>query len=148
MDWNLVLDEGGGPNWAENYVDAPIIVNNTVDEFYKQPMFYAMGHFSKYIPEDSIRIELEISDSTKSLFGTAFLRPDGKRSIVILNRFETTIFRFFFLSNRPFLNTFSYLIFNNSSDEERMISLVDADRVDGTLTLICPARSIHTIVYV
>ncbi|KAK4037055.1 Glucosylceramidase [Daphnia magna] len=120
VDWNLVLDEGGGPNWAENYVDAPIIVNNTVDEFYKQPMFYAMGHFSKYIPEDSIRIELEISDSTRSLFGTAFLRPDGKRSIVILNR----------------------------SDEERMISLVDADRVDGTLTLICPARSIHTIVYV
>ncbi|KAI9560631.1 hypothetical protein GHT06_011581 [Daphnia sinensis] len=120
VDWNLVLDEDGGPNWAENYVDAPIIVNNTIDEFYKQPMFYAMGHFSKYIPEDSIRIELEMSDSTRSLFGTAFLRPDGKRSVVILNR----------------------------SDEERTISLADVDRIDVTLTLICPARSIHTIVYV
>lgn len=92
VDWNLVLDEGGGPNWAGNYVDAPIIVNNTVDEFYKQPMFYAMGHFSKYISEDSIRIELEISENSRSLFGTAFLRPDGKRSIVILNRFEHNLF--------------------------------------------------------
>jgi glucosylceramidase len=43
--WNLALSLLGGPNWANNYVDAPIIVNSTADEFYKQPMFYAMGHF-------------------------------------------------------------------------------------------------------
>ena len=87
VDWNLVLDEGGGPNWAGNYVDAPIIVNNTVDEFYKQPMFYAMGHFSKYIPEDSVRIDLQFIDNTNSLFATAFLQPGGKRTVVILNRY-------------------------------------------------------------
>lgn len=44
-DWNLCLDVNGGPNWVENFVDSPIIVNATLDEFYKQPMFYAMGHF-------------------------------------------------------------------------------------------------------
>ncbi|KAJ1364540.1 hypothetical protein KIN20_024663 [Parelaphostrongylus tenuis] len=44
-DWNMCLDEKGGPNWAKNFVDSPIIVNATADEFYKQPMFYAMGHF-------------------------------------------------------------------------------------------------------
>lgn len=46
-DWNLCLDEFGGPNWVGNFVDAPIIVNNSVKnyEFYKQPMFYFMGHF-------------------------------------------------------------------------------------------------------
>uniref|UniRef100_A0A0K0DQK6 Glucosylceramidase n=1 Tax=Angiostrongylus cantonensis TaxID=6313 RepID=A0A0K0DQK6_ANGCA len=44
-DWNMCLNEKGGPNWANNYVDSPIIVNATADEFYKQPMFYAMGHF-------------------------------------------------------------------------------------------------------
>ena len=27
VDWNLVLDINGGPNWAENYVDAPVIVS-------------------------------------------------------------------------------------------------------------------------
>ena len=44
-DWNLCLDEKGGPNWANNFVDSPIIVNRKAQEFYKQPMFYAMGHF-------------------------------------------------------------------------------------------------------
>ncbi|KIH62099.1 O-Glycosyl hydrolase family 30 [Ancylostoma duodenale] len=44
-DWNLCLDEQGGPNWVSNFVDSPIIVNGAADEFYKQPMFYAMGHF-------------------------------------------------------------------------------------------------------
>ncbi|CAG2182964.1 unnamed protein product, partial [Oppiella nova] len=27
VDWNIVLDEQGGPNWVGNFVDAPIIVN-------------------------------------------------------------------------------------------------------------------------
>lgn len=44
-DWNLCLDERGGPNWVDNFVDSPIIVNGRRDEFYKQPMFYALGHF-------------------------------------------------------------------------------------------------------
>ncbi|KAL1422250.1 hypothetical protein MTO96_022131 [Rhipicephalus appendiculatus] len=44
-DWNLALNTEGGPTWVENYVDSPIIVNATAEEFYKQPMYYAMGHF-------------------------------------------------------------------------------------------------------
>ena len=47
MDWNLALDMGGGPNWAGNFVDSPIIVNEEADEFYKQPMYYALGHVSR-----------------------------------------------------------------------------------------------------
>lgn len=47
-DWNLALDTKGGPNWANNLVDSPIIVESIADIFYKQPMFYAMGHF-RYI---------------------------------------------------------------------------------------------------
>ena len=35
----------GGPNWVKNFVDSPVIVNAAKDEFYKQPMFYAMAHF-------------------------------------------------------------------------------------------------------
>ena len=27
VDWNMVLDTTGGPNWANNFVDSPIIVN-------------------------------------------------------------------------------------------------------------------------
>ena len=38
-------NDGAGPNWANNFVDAPIIVNRDTDEFYKQPMYYSLAHF-------------------------------------------------------------------------------------------------------
>ncbi|KAE8589117.1 hypothetical protein XENTR_v10022894 [Xenopus tropicalis] len=44
-DWNLALDIEGGPTWVDNNVDSPIIVDVSKDVFYKQPMFYHMGHF-------------------------------------------------------------------------------------------------------
>lgn len=46
IDWNLALDENGGPNWIKNFVDAPIIVNPERDEFFKQPLFYAMVSYN------------------------------------------------------------------------------------------------------
>lgn len=49
VDWNMALNMDGGPNWENNFADSPIIVNAEKDEFYKQPMFYAMGHFSKFV---------------------------------------------------------------------------------------------------
>ena len=38
-------NDDAGPNWANNFVDAPIIVNRDTDEFYKQPMYYSLAHF-------------------------------------------------------------------------------------------------------
>ncbi|KAL3095620.1 hypothetical protein niasHT_024446 [Heterodera trifolii] len=52
-DWNLCLDLKGGPNWVGNLVDAPLIVNATSDQFYKQPMFYFLAHFSHFVPRNS-----------------------------------------------------------------------------------------------
>ena len=46
VDWNMCLDPRGGPNWVGNFVDAPILVSNTTDEFEKQPMYYALGHLA------------------------------------------------------------------------------------------------------
>ena len=51
----MALDLGGGPNWAENFVDAAVIVDKEKDVFYKQPMFYALAHFSKYIPPGQLK---------------------------------------------------------------------------------------------
>ncbi|CAG2114061.1 unnamed protein product, partial [Medioppia subpectinata] len=56
VDWNLALDEEGGPNWVKNFVDAPIIVNATNKEYYKQPFFYALGHYSKFLTPGSQRV--------------------------------------------------------------------------------------------
>ena len=82
----MALDEQGGPNWANNFVDSPIIVSRVTDEFYKQPMFYAMGHFSKYIPEDSTAIESDVVNNPLQIIATAVIRPDEMRTVVILNR--------------------------------------------------------------
>ncbi|XP_050542141.1 lysosomal acid glucosylceramidase-like isoform X2 [Daktulosphaira vitifoliae] len=83
LEWNLALDTTGGPNWASNYVDAPIIVNKNKDEFYKQPMYYTIGHFSKFITRGSVRIKLSLSSAIKSV---GFKRPDGAIVIVLYNR--------------------------------------------------------------
>ncbi|NXT87507.1 GLCM Glucosylceramidase, partial [Anhinga rufa] len=87
-DWNLALDLEGGPNWVKNYVDSPIIVDTSEGIFYKQPMFYHLGHFSKFIPEGSQRVGLVASRESKKtdLEYTAFLRPDGAVVVVVLNR--------------------------------------------------------------
>ncbi|XP_004714723.1 lysosomal acid glucosylceramidase [Echinops telfairi] len=85
MDWNLALNPEGGPNWVRNFVDSPIIVDITKDTFYKQPMFYHLGHFSKFIPEGSQRVGLAASEKTE-LEAVALIRPDGSAVVVVLNR--------------------------------------------------------------
>lgn len=112
-DWNLALDLEGGPNWVKNFVDSPVIVDGSKDVFYKQPMFYHMGHFrwvrgsqvllparagaeplcwssphSKFIPEGSRRVGLHRSRRCLlcQLEHVAVLRPDGALVLVVLNR--------------------------------------------------------------
>nr|CAI5838242.1 unnamed protein product [Callosobruchus analis] len=77
-------EEYGGPTVTENFLDAPIIVNPEAGEFYKQPMYYAMGHFSKFVPPGSQRIETRCSSKDISVAG--FKRPDGIIVVVILNK--------------------------------------------------------------
>ncbi|RMB93898.1 hypothetical protein DUI87_29634 [Hirundo rustica rustica] len=88
-DWNLALDLEGGPNWVKNFVDSPVIVDGSKDVFYKQPMFYHLGHFSKFIPEGSRRVGLHSSRRCLlcQLEHVAVLRPDGALVLVVLNRF-------------------------------------------------------------
>jgi len=84
IDWNLALNTIGGPTWIKNYVDSSIIVNTTADEFYKQPMFYVLGHFSKYVPPNSVRIGTT-SENIDGIQNIAFSTPDGGVVLVILN---------------------------------------------------------------
>lgn len=88
-DWNIALNPEGGPNWVKNFVDSPIIVNKTSGEFYKQPMFYILGHFSKFILPDSIRID--VSNVPEHLDVVCFHRPDKATVIILSNRQEYDI---------------------------------------------------------
>ncbi len=83
IDWNMVLDKQGGPNWASNWCIAPIIVDPENDEVYFTPIYEIMVHFSKYIRPGAIRIGFEHSD--EDLMVTAAKNPDGSIAIVVLN---------------------------------------------------------------
>ncbi|XP_067666262.1 lysosomal acid glucosylceramidase-like isoform X2 [Haliotis asinina] len=87
-DWNIALDTQGGPNWANNFVDSPVIVNATAKEFYKQPMFYALGHFSKFIVPGAKRISLYESGAVETIETVAFLLPDDSVVLVIHNSLD------------------------------------------------------------
>jgi len=56
IDWNLLLDSLGGPNHAKNLCDAALIALPDFSDVVIQPSFYYMGHISKYVPPDSVRI--------------------------------------------------------------------------------------------
>ncbi|XP_017875581.1 glucosylceramidase-like [Ceratina calcarata] len=86
VDWNIALDTTGGPNWQEVYLDAAIIVNPEADEFYKQPSYYAMQHFSRFVDRGSIRTSITDTDAVKS---SAFLTPSGNVAVVLYNRNDT-----------------------------------------------------------
>ena len=47
VDWNMVLDKQGGPNWFENWCVAPVIVDPDNDEVYFTPLYFTLKHFSK-----------------------------------------------------------------------------------------------------
>ncbi|KAG7163600.1 Lysosomal acid glucosylceramidase-like 1, partial [Homarus americanus] len=88
IDWNLALDMNGGPNWAGNQVDSPIIVNAEEDEFYKQPMFYVMGHFSKFVaPGSRLVPSWVVEPYSHNIHTAAFIHPEGPTVVVLLNRY-------------------------------------------------------------
>uniref|UniRef100_A0AAR2K552 Glucosylceramidase n=1 Tax=Pygocentrus nattereri TaxID=42514 RepID=A0AAR2K552_PYGNA len=89
-DWNLALDQGGGPNWVKNFVDSTIIVDHSRDVFYKQPTFYSMAHFSKFLWEGSQRVGVSTSGHS-ALESSAFIRPDGSAALIVLNRSDAEV---------------------------------------------------------
>ena len=87
VDWNMVLDKQGGPNWFKNWCIAPVIVDPEKDEVYFTPLYYTMAHFSKYIRPEAKVIGLDNSD--KELQVTAAKNPDGSIVVVVFNERKT-----------------------------------------------------------
>ncbi|MEM7575751.1 MAG: glycoside hydrolase family 30 protein, partial [Bacteroidota bacterium] len=87
VDWNMVLDRQGGPNWFENWCAAPIIVDPDADEVYYTPLYYTMAHFSRFIRPGATRIGFSCSD--EDLMVTAAKNPDGSIAVVVLNQQAT-----------------------------------------------------------
>ncbi len=88
-DWNMVLDEQGGPNHVGNFCDAPIIADTKTGKLHYQNAYYYIGHFSKFIQEGAIRIGCISRD--ERVEATAFKNPDASLAIVLMNRTENLI---------------------------------------------------------
>ncbi len=82
LDWNLVLDETGGPNHVNNLCDAPIIADTRRGELHYNSSYYAIGHFSRYVAPGSRRVGLEGDSELQSV---AFENPDGSIALIMLN---------------------------------------------------------------
>lgn len=98
-DWNLILSQNGGPyhNRNEKTVSipgvvhddveggclAPILYDNEKKELIVTPVYYYMGHFSKFVKRGAKR--LAVSKYDERLFVTAFENPDGERVMIITN---------------------------------------------------------------
>jgi glucosylceramidase len=87
VDWNMVLDTKGGPNWANNWCIAPVIVDPEKDEVYYTPLYYIMAHFSKFIRPEAKVIDAKKSD--EELMVAAAKNPDGSIAVVVFNEGTT-----------------------------------------------------------
>ena len=83
-DWNILLDEQGGPNHVGNFCFAPIHADTRTGELTYTSSYYYIGHFSKFIKPQARRIAC--SPSRSALLATAFANPDGTVATVVMNR--------------------------------------------------------------
>jgi glucosylceramidase len=85
-DWNVLLDERGGPNHVGNFCFAPVHANTKTGELNYLSSYFYIGHFSKFIKRGAKRIAS--SPSRSQLLSTAFRNPDGQTVVVVMNMTE------------------------------------------------------------
>ena len=66
-DWNLVLDERGGPNHLGNLCDAPVLVrtDHNPPSVHFQPTYYVMGHFSRFLRPGAVRVKHSLTSTER-----------------------------------------------------------------------------------
>ncbi|MBW6490081.1 MAG: glycosyl hydrolase [Lentimicrobium sp.] len=85
-DWNILLDETGGPNHVGNFCFAPMHGDTQTGELIYTNSYFYIGHFSKFIQPGAKRIIA--SPSRSQLISTAFLNPDGTVVVIVMNESE------------------------------------------------------------
>lgn len=84
IDWNLFLDENGGPNHVDNNCLAPIIYDTKKNEVSYTPAYYTVSHFSRFIRPGARRVLC--STSRDALEVTCFANVDDSIVVVVLNQ--------------------------------------------------------------
>ena len=88
VDWNIVLDQRGGPNHVGNYCGAPIMIDTEKSEIYYTPVFSVLAQFSKTIRPGDVVVKTSLSVDPKLddvLIGSASVGSDGRLNVQVFN---------------------------------------------------------------
>jgi glucosylceramidase len=88
-DWNVLLDERGGPNHVGNFCFAPIHGDTRTGQLHYMSSYWYLGHLSKFIRPGARRVASTSNDDT--LLATAFKNRDGRLAVVVMNKSEKTV---------------------------------------------------------
>jgi len=88
-DWNVLLDEQGGPNHVGNFCFAPVHADTKTGEITYTNSYHYIGHFSKFVRPGARKIAA--APSRSALLSTAFVNPDGKVAVVVMNKTDQRI---------------------------------------------------------
>jgi glucosylceramidase len=88
-DWNILLDEHGGPNHVGNFCFSPIHADTTKGELIYTPPYYYIGHFSKFVKPNAQRVSAVSSRS--QLLTTSFLNADNKMATIVMNQSDAEV---------------------------------------------------------
>jgi glucosylceramidase len=96
-DWNILLDEKGGPNHAANWCFAPVHADTRTGELIYTPSYYYIGHFSKFIRPHAQRVSA--TSSRRTLLTTSFLNTDNRLATVVMNQTGMKIAYHFYIGS-------------------------------------------------
>jgi glucosylceramidase len=102
-DWNILLDEQGGPNHVGNFCFAPVHANTKTGELIYTPSYYYIGHFSKFIQVNAKRISSVASRS--QLLTTSFQNPDNCLVTVVMNTSDAEVSYYLYVKDRAAMIT-------------------------------------------
>ncbi len=83
-DWNLLLDEKGGPNHVGNYCHAPFLYDVEKKKLLPQKTQEQYEMFSHFICPGSVRVQT--TKFTEQIDTVAYRTPDGRIVLILLNK--------------------------------------------------------------
>ena len=152
-DWNIALDERGGPNHLGNLCDAQMIVrtDHNPPSVHFQPTYYVFGHFSRFLPPGAVRVAHsltsthpvrhvgQIGGQVGQDAGANGVSAQQSANIASENaRIEVTTW----LDDEK--GEVIIILFNPSDTDEQLKVLVSGE--DKGVVVFVPAHSLHTLV--
>lgn len=94
VDWNIVLDQDGGPNHVGNFCGAPIMIDTATRDVYYTPIYHVLAQFSRTIRPGDRAVQTErVLDGLDpdALHACATINDVGLLSVQLLNTTQEAI---------------------------------------------------------